>query len=92
MITMYTYYVSLNQAISYCDNQNIFGRDMLLCLRGIYESNINSILKRDYKNLNAISEMVLAHNKTGKNSRKDLFLPCKASAQFQQVIGVCLNQ
>jgi hypothetical protein len=40
---MYSGYVSLNQAISYSDNQNIFGGDMLLCLRCIYESNINLI-------------------------------------------------
>jgi hypothetical protein len=44
---MYTGYVRPNQAISYSDNQNIFGGDMLLCLRCIYKSNINLILKRD---------------------------------------------
>ena len=40
--------------------------------------------------------MVLAHNKTGRNSRKDSFLLCKALVHFQQVkcgrdIGASMN-
>jgi hypothetical protein len=76
---MYSGYVSLNQAISYSDNQNIFDGDMSkVYIWKQYEFDTEKRLK----NKDAICWHTTRLVETLERI-KDSFLPCEASAHFQ---------